>query len=114
MGPPDVILGITEAYKKDPNPNKVNLGVGAYRDDEGKPFVLPSVKKVCFSLSITLSYRSYTTLCGFGITCFFSTLSTIYLFHLYQLSSQYHSLLTQSYFTLKSNKNLFSLEYTIQ
>lgn len=71
MGPPDVILGITEAYKKDPNPNKVNLGVGAYRDDEGKPFVLPSVKKVCFSLSITLSYRSYTTLCGVGITCFF-------------------------------------------
>lgn len=47
MGPPDVILGITEAYKKDSSPNKVNLGVGAYRDDEGKPFVLPSVRKVC-------------------------------------------------------------------
>ncbi|KPJ07552.1 Aspartate aminotransferase, mitochondrial [Papilio machaon] len=45
MGPPDVILGITEAYKRDDNPNKVNLGVGAYRDDEGKPFVLPSVRK---------------------------------------------------------------------
>lgn len=46
MGPPDVILGISEAYKKDPSPNKVNLGVGAYRDDEGKPLVLSSVKKV--------------------------------------------------------------------
>ncbi|XP_068620799.1 aspartate aminotransferase, mitochondrial [Battus philenor] len=45
MGPPDVILGITEAYKKDSNPKKVNLGVGAYRDDDGKPFVLPSVRK---------------------------------------------------------------------
>ncbi|XP_060801829.1 aspartate aminotransferase, mitochondrial [Amyelois transitella] len=45
MGPPDVILGITEAYKRDTDPKKVNLGVGAYRDDDGKPFVLPSVKK---------------------------------------------------------------------
>lgn len=46
LGPPDAILGITEAYKKDQNPKKVNLGVGAYRDDNGKPFILPSVKKV--------------------------------------------------------------------
>lgn len=28
MGPPDAILGVTEAYKKDPNPKKMNLGVG--------------------------------------------------------------------------------------
>ena len=46
MGPPDVILGITEAFKRDENPKKVNLGVGAYRDDDGKPFILPSVKAV--------------------------------------------------------------------
>lgn len=46
MGPPDAILGVTEAYKKDTNPNKINLGVGAYRDDNGKPFLLPSVKQV--------------------------------------------------------------------
>ncbi|XP_028417914.1 aspartate aminotransferase, mitochondrial-like [Dendronephthya gigantea] len=45
MGPPDAILGITEAYKKDPNPKKVNLGAGAYRDNQGKPYVLPVVKK---------------------------------------------------------------------
>lgn len=47
MGPPDAILGITEAYKKDQNSKKVNLGVGAYRDDNGKPYVLPSVREVC-------------------------------------------------------------------
>jgi len=46
MGPPDPILGVTEAFKADPNPKKMNLGVGAYRDDQGKPFVLPSVLKV--------------------------------------------------------------------
>lgn len=46
MGPPDAILGITDAYKRDTNPDKINLGVGAYRDDNGKPYVLPSVLKV--------------------------------------------------------------------
>lgn len=46
MGPPDAILGVTEAFKRDTNPKKINLGVGAYRDDNGKPFVLPSVRKV--------------------------------------------------------------------
>ncbi|CAL2050252.1 unnamed protein product [Caenorhabditis brenneri] len=45
MGPPDAILGVTEAFKADSNPKKINLGVGAYRDDQGKPFVLPSVKE---------------------------------------------------------------------
>ena len=45
MAPPDPILGITEAFKKDSNPNKINLGVGAYRDDKGKPWILPSVRK---------------------------------------------------------------------
>lgn len=44
QGPPDAILGITEAFKKDSHPQKINLGVGAYRDDKGKPYVLPSVK----------------------------------------------------------------------
>jgi len=44
MGPPDPILGVTENFKRDSNPLKMNLGVGAYRDDNGKPYVLPSVK----------------------------------------------------------------------
>ena len=30
--PPDSILGLTEAWKADPNPLKVNLGVGVYKD----------------------------------------------------------------------------------
>ena len=34
MGPPDVILGVTEAYKRDKNPNKINLGAGTYRDNQ--------------------------------------------------------------------------------
>jgi len=54
MGPPDAILGITEAYKKDTSPKKINLGVGAYRDDNGKPFVLPSVKQVLIDFLLML------------------------------------------------------------
>ena len=45
LGPPDAILGITEAFKRDTNPKKINLGVGAYRDDDGKPYVLSCVRK---------------------------------------------------------------------
>ncbi|KAI1123079.1 pyridoxal phosphate-dependent transferase [Nemania abortiva] len=43
QGPP-AILGITEAFKADSFEKKINLGVGAYRDDKGKPYVLPSVR----------------------------------------------------------------------
>lgn len=42
--PPDPILGLTEAFKKDANPLKVNLGVGVYQDDEGRTPVLRAVK----------------------------------------------------------------------
>ncbi|KAF8850981.1 mitochondrial putative aspartate aminotransferase [Acephala macrosclerotiorum] len=47
QGPPVslVTLGITEAFKADSFAEKINLGVGAYRDDQGKPYVLPSVRE---------------------------------------------------------------------
>jgi len=45
MAPADPILGVTDAWRADPNPNKINLGVGAYRDDEGQPKVLRCVRK---------------------------------------------------------------------
>ena len=48
-GPPDAIFGLVEACNKDPRPEKVNLAIGAYRDSEGKPFVLPTVRKVGLS-----------------------------------------------------------------
>jgi aspartate aminotransferase len=44
MGPADPILGLNEMFQKDTDSRKINLGVGAYRDDNGKPWVLPSVK----------------------------------------------------------------------
>ena len=41
--PADPILGLVAAYKEDPAPHAVNVAQGAYRDDEGNPYVLPSV-----------------------------------------------------------------------
>lgn len=34
QGPPDAILGITEAFKADSFGEKINLGVGAYRKND--------------------------------------------------------------------------------
>ena len=45
MAPPDPILGLTEAFKSDPNPNKINLGVGVYQDEDGKTTTLASVRR---------------------------------------------------------------------
>lgn len=45
LAPPDSIFKLTAAYKADTFSKKVNLGVGAYRDDNSKPWVLPVVKK---------------------------------------------------------------------
>ncbi|KAL2629780.1 hypothetical protein R1flu_014466 [Riccia fluitans] len=45
QAPEDPILGVTVEYNKDPSPMKVNLGVGAYRTEEGKPLVLNVVRK---------------------------------------------------------------------
>lgn len=44
MAPADPILGISTAFNACDNPKKVNLGVGAYRDENGKPWVLPTVR----------------------------------------------------------------------
>ena len=44
--PGDPILGLIEKYNEDPNPKKVNLGVGVYYDNEGHLPILDCVKKV--------------------------------------------------------------------
>ncbi|KAI8906547.1 pyridoxal phosphate-dependent transferase [Powellomyces hirtus] len=45
LAPPDAILNLNTLYKADTYPKKINVGVGAYRDEDGKPWVLPVVKK---------------------------------------------------------------------
>eukprot|EP01088_Endostelium_zonatum_P009292 TRINITY_DN22489_c0_g1_i1.p1 TRINITY_DN22489_c0_g1~~TRINITY_DN22489_c0_g1_i1.p1 ORF type:complete len:411 (-),score=101.89 TRINITY_DN22489_c0_g1_i1:26-1258(-) len=45
LGPDDPILGMNTAYNKDTSKDKINLGVGAYRTEEGVPYVMNVVKK---------------------------------------------------------------------
>ncbi|MCY7293959.1 amino acid aminotransferase [Alteromonas sp. a30] len=41
--PADPILGLSAAFKADTNPNKIDLGVGVYRDEAGRTPILDSV-----------------------------------------------------------------------
>jgi aromatic-amino-acid transaminase len=45
LAPRDPILGVSEAFVADANPNKVNLGVGVYCDDNGKVPLLDCVRR---------------------------------------------------------------------
>ena len=45
QGPADPILGLTQDFNNDTDP-KVSVGAGAYRGEDGKPWVLPSVREV--------------------------------------------------------------------
>ncbi|WNL37560.1 amino acid aminotransferase [Halomonas sp. PAMB 3232] len=43
--PGDAILGLIDAFKKDTNPQKVDLGVGVYRDANGNTPIMRAVKE---------------------------------------------------------------------
>lgn len=62
--PTDPILGLMAAYKQDTNPNKIDLGVGVYKDELGNTPVLKAVKKAeAFRLENETS-KSYIGLAG--------------------------------------------------
>ena len=50
MAPPDPILGLVEAFNKDPNPNKISLGAGVYKDENNNTPLLESVQRAEASL----------------------------------------------------------------
>src|SRR4051794_11905816 len=64
MAPRDPILGITEAFNADKNPNKINLGVGVYYDDNGKVPLLNCVQKAEALLMEKLAPRTYLPIDG--------------------------------------------------
>jgi len=61
---PDPILGLTEIYNTDPNPEKINLGVGIYQNEQGKTPVLPSVKRAEELLLKQEASKSYLPIPG--------------------------------------------------
>ncbi|KAG6580313.1 Aspartate aminotransferase [Phytophthora cinnamomi] len=64
MGPADPILGLTERFNKDTDPRKISLGVGAYRDDDGKPYVLPSVQEAEKRIMAAGKNKEYAGIAG--------------------------------------------------
>lgn len=62
--PPDPILGLNEAFSADPNPEKINLGVGVYKDAEGRTPVLESVKQAERKLLDAERTKSYKPIDG--------------------------------------------------
>ncbi|TMX44953.1 amino acid aminotransferase [Vibrio sp. Hep-1b-8] len=62
--PADPILGLTEEFKKDPRAEKINLGVGIYKTEQGETPVLATVKKAEKALVETEKTKSYLTIEG--------------------------------------------------
>jgi aspartate/tyrosine/aromatic aminotransferase len=59
MAPPDPILGLEEAFKRDPNPAKINLGAGVYKDETGNTPIFHTVKQaeeIIFGAETSKSY----------------------------------------------------------
>src|SRR2546429_4633064 len=56
---PDPILGLMAAFRADPDPRKVDLGVGVYRDDRGETPVLEAVRRAESALLARQSTKSY-------------------------------------------------------
>ena len=67
LAPPDSILGLTEAFRKDTNPKKVNLGVGVFKDESGQTPILTSVKKAETRLLEKEKSKSYLPIGGGAI-----------------------------------------------
>lgn len=64
MAAPDAIMGLTEAFKKDPNPDKINLTIGVYKDDSGQTPIFTSVKKAEARLLENEQTKSYLSIEG--------------------------------------------------
>ncbi len=64
LAPRDPILGLSEQFAADPNPAKVNLGVGVYFDAEGKLPVLQCVQAAEAQMATTVMPRGYLPIDG--------------------------------------------------
>ncbi|WP_396440134.1 amino acid aminotransferase [Limnohabitans sp.] len=64
MAPRDPILGLNEQFNADTNPNKVNLGVGVYFDDNGKLPLLQCVQSAEKTMMATPTARGYLPIDG--------------------------------------------------
>ena len=64
MAPADPILGLSAAFKSDSRPQKINLGVGVYQDEDGKTPILPSVAEAEKRVVTSSTSKSYLAIDG--------------------------------------------------
>ena len=64
LAPADPILGLTESFKADRHPDKINLGVGVYQNASGQTPVLKAVKQAEKILLETETSKSYLAIPG--------------------------------------------------
>ncbi len=69
IAPPDPILGLTETFKADPNPDKINLSVGVYKDATGKTPVLETVKEAEKRILAQEDSKGYLPMTGEPVYC---------------------------------------------
>jgi len=62
--PPDPILGLTTTFKNDPNPAKVNLGVGVYKDETGNTPIFEAIKAAEKSMLEKQTTKAYVPQAG--------------------------------------------------
>ncbi|MFM7432658.1 MAG: aminotransferase class I/II-fold pyridoxal phosphate-dependent enzyme, partial [Gammaproteobacteria bacterium] len=62
--PPDPILGVSAAFQKDESPDKVDLGVGVYKDEAGKTPVPRAVKRAEQEMLAVQSSKTYLSPIG--------------------------------------------------
>jgi aspartate/tyrosine/aromatic aminotransferase len=64
LAPADPILGLNDAFAQDPNPEKINLGVGVFQDASGKTPILASVKEAERRLLDAETSKGYLAISG--------------------------------------------------
>lgn len=64
LAPPDAILGLSEAFKQDKNPHKINLSVGVYKDEQGNTPILACVKEAERRLLASEKTKGYLSIEG--------------------------------------------------
>lgn len=62
--PADPLLGLITAFRDDPNPNKVDLGVGVYRDEQGHTAIMSAVQKAIALHTESEKSKTYITPVG--------------------------------------------------
>ena len=62
--PADKILALMQVYKEDPRENKIDLGVGVYKDASGQTPIMQSIKQAEHILWETQDTKSYVGLTG--------------------------------------------------